>query len=346
MRCGEIGKSAVPRLSIIIPTLGDWEALETTLVSVLENRPPNSEIVVVVNPLYNDPYDLKDEVRFVPALGRSRLVDLINIGFAAARAEVVHVLACGATVADGWTAAVLRLFDDVQVAAVAPVVLDATRPSRVLTAGCTWSSRGQWSSYGADMAVEEIDKVSQHWIGPDLAAAFYRRSALAEVGGLDATLPPALAAVDLGLQFTACERRCVLETGCQVALEGGRLCSDRPWRHAWHGERLFWRYARRHGWLRGLCAHGWAIIEETIRSAPQFSMAPRWAGRALGLCDRRRRRRAIIESRAAPEAKPQTNETSRRVDPQHDLKSPRRQPISVLPDYSPNLVIGGHTARH
>ena len=37
-----------PRLSIVIPAPGNEETLEETLVSVLENRPEDSEIVVVL----------------------------------------------------------------------------------------------------------------------------------------------------------------------------------------------------------------------------------------------------------------------------------------------------------
>ena len=57
----------MPRLSIVIPVLGNVEGLEDTLVSVLENRPVDCQIVVVLNRPYDDPYDLKDEVCFVEA---------------------------------------------------------------------------------------------------------------------------------------------------------------------------------------------------------------------------------------------------------------------------------------
>ena len=49
------------RLSIVIPVLGSLDGLEDTLVSVLENRPADCQIVVVLNQPYDDPYDLKDE---------------------------------------------------------------------------------------------------------------------------------------------------------------------------------------------------------------------------------------------------------------------------------------------
>jgi cellulose synthase/poly-beta-1,6-N-acetylglucosamine synthase-like glycosyltransferase len=316
----------VPRLSIIIPTQGDWEALETTLVSVLENRPPKTEIIVVVNQTYADPYDLKDEVRFVPALGRPKLVDLLNTGFAAARSEVAHVLACGATVFEGWTTAAVRRFDDPQVAAVAPLLLDAACPSRVLTAGSNWSRGGKRSSFGSGLSSHEITSVSRSWVGPDLAAAFYRRSALADLRGLDATLSASAAAVDFCLRLAASGRHCVLEADCRVALEPSRFDCDRAWREAWHDERLFWRHAGR-GWLRGFPAHGWTLFAEAVQNAPRLRLLPRLAGRLIGVCDRRGRRGAAIESPAATDAMPRTDEAERRVDTHHEVQPPHRAPI-------------------
>ena len=55
------------RLSIVIPVLGDQKPLDDTLVSILENRPANCELVVVHNTPYNDPYGLSGEVQFVQA---------------------------------------------------------------------------------------------------------------------------------------------------------------------------------------------------------------------------------------------------------------------------------------
>ena len=57
-----------PRLSIVIPAPGDESTLEETLVSVLENRPENSEIVVVLGFGYHDPWNVCEEVRFIQAL--------------------------------------------------------------------------------------------------------------------------------------------------------------------------------------------------------------------------------------------------------------------------------------
>ena len=61
----------MPRLAIVITAVGSVESVERTLVSVLENRPTDCEVFVALNQPYSDPYDLKDEVRFVQNDSRS-----------------------------------------------------------------------------------------------------------------------------------------------------------------------------------------------------------------------------------------------------------------------------------
>ena len=59
----------MPRLSIVVFCFHDSQLLEETLVSVLQNRPDNSEVLVMHDGTYEDPYDLVDEVRFIEASG-------------------------------------------------------------------------------------------------------------------------------------------------------------------------------------------------------------------------------------------------------------------------------------
>ena len=84
-----------PRLSIVVPAPSDTAALEETLVSVLENRPDDCEIVVGLGCEYDDPWNIREEVRFVQAPPGTSLVACINLGVAASTGRVVHVLAAG-----------------------------------------------------------------------------------------------------------------------------------------------------------------------------------------------------------------------------------------------------------
>ena len=85
----------MPRLSIIIPVLGNLELLEDTLVSVLENRPDSCEIIVVLDEVYEDPYELKDEIRFDRAPPGAGLVAGANLAIGLSRARRSAVLPVG-----------------------------------------------------------------------------------------------------------------------------------------------------------------------------------------------------------------------------------------------------------
>lgn len=70
----------MPRLSIIIPVAGNLTSLEDTLLSVLENRPDGAEVLVVLDEPYDDPYELKGEIRFLEAAAGASFVESVNLG--------------------------------------------------------------------------------------------------------------------------------------------------------------------------------------------------------------------------------------------------------------------------
>jgi hypothetical protein len=131
----------VPSLSIIIPVAGSTQGLEETLLSILENRPADCEVIAVLGCEYDNPYGLEDEVRLVDAPGRETLECLVH-GIAQAAAPIVHVVAPGVEVSVGWTDAPLAQFADPQVAVVAPLVLDGPQSRRIIAAGLSYFSGG------------------------------------------------------------------------------------------------------------------------------------------------------------------------------------------------------------
>lgn len=315
---------SVPRLSIIIPTLGDWKALETTLVAVLRNRPDQSEVIVPLNQPYEDPYELREEVQFLEISRRSRLVDLINAGFAAARGEIAHVLPCGAAVHDGWVEPALRHFSTAQISLVAPLVVDGTG-GRVVTAGCTWSRGGKWSALGSGAPLDAPMATGDDWIGPEAWAGFYRRAALTEVGTFDATLPAEMAAVDLGLRMRQAGRRSVLESESRVAIGSSSPGRMRAFSQGWHSERLFWRHLRGGDAVRNLVAHARMLLSEVVCIVARPVNAMQLAGRVGGVCDQRQARRTRLElGNSHP---PTTANADRRVDGPHPVGLPQRSGV-------------------
>ena len=164
------------RLSIIVPARYDPDALEETLVSVLENRPIDCEIIVVHPGNYDDPYGLADEVVFIEVDRNTCLVGTIAAGIQASQGAVIHLLECGASVDVNWTDHAMARFDDGQCGAVAPLVLDAANRSMILAEGISYGLGGTRRVHGAGKKWSKKRRASYKILGPTLAAAFYRRS--------------------------------------------------------------------------------------------------------------------------------------------------------------------------
>ncbi len=92
----------MPRVSIIVAHQQD-KRLEDTLLSVLENRPRDCEIIVAHDGSYTDPYHLADEVLFRRNGSTCSIASKLNEGlYAACCSPVVHFLAEGVQVTEGW----------------------------------------------------------------------------------------------------------------------------------------------------------------------------------------------------------------------------------------------------
>ena len=302
----------MPRLSIIIPVLGSLDRplppaepsteshngpatpyaarLETTLVSVLENRPPDCEIIVVHNAPYDDPYDLAAEVRFLPVDSRQGLVDSLNHAIQASQGTFVHVLSAGLEATDGWTEAALAHFQDGRVASVAPVVVDALDPRRIHAAGLNYSCRrgriiGRDIQQSIPPASIGDQAASIEVLGPLVQAAFFRRSVLELIGGLSTEVGDALVDTDVSLALRFAGYRSVLEPRSIVmTIEGFESSPPPGFRHGLAAERLFWRAAPILGWGKSLIAYPWAVLADFVRSLPRPASLAMLVGRVLGAC--------------------------------------------------------------
>ena len=165
----------VCRLTIIVPYDRDEAAFETTLVSVLENRPDHSEVVVTHDGSYSDPFDLGDEVRFVVAEAGDSL-ELIRAAVATALGRGVHVLRVGARATAGWSDEPVELFEQYDLASVAPVLCDPTT-GRIVAAGWRDTKRGLRRPIAA--AARQLNRRDTACImGSYLAASFWRRATI------------------------------------------------------------------------------------------------------------------------------------------------------------------------
>jgi hypothetical protein len=270
----------VPRLSIVIPCLGGAADFDGTLVSVLQNRPADCEVLVAHGEPYDDPYALGGEVRFLHAPRRS-LVELINAAAEQSAGEIVHILACGLEVVEGWISAALPHFHDGDVAAVSPIVLGPDGKS-VHAAGV------RWSVGGARVVVRDqrvlaagAGRRRMQILGPTLAAGFFRREVLLALGGFEPALGDELADIGLALDLEALGQISVCEPACQILRRSTVRAGQRPLNDGRAAERLFFRHANRRGLAVSLAGHPLAVFSELLRGR-RTSLAAA-AGRLLAL---------------------------------------------------------------
>ena len=204
----------MPRLSIIVPHCNDDARLELTLLSVLENRPQECEVLVVHNGSYPNPYQLQDEVIFVQEERQANTQQLLNAGVLAACAPVVCVLMDGSLVSAGWSEAALQTLQESDCAAVAVGIANPH------TTQAAWGISGEQLGSPQLAQVGRVEGTSSEsdCLGPSLACGFYRRKLLLALGGWNDALDASLADVELALNWSALGLRCETAGGEQIAV--------------------------------------------------------------------------------------------------------------------------------
>jgi GT2 family glycosyltransferase len=271
----------VSRLAIIIPYFGDASALEETLVSVLQNRPTDCEILVVLARDYSDPYELKDEVRFVPASPKTGFSGAVNLGVEMTDAPVIHLLTCGVVVAEGWADWAQAHFDNSLVGAVAPMIVASGEVPKVVALGMTYRHGGEIRPIGQGRMAQEIALQPKKVGALHPAAAFFRHSALELAGRFPEHVSQRHVTVDLGLALGRLGFLSVVEPRSRVESAKPAHCAGR-FRTAFEDERFFWRWAPVTGWTSSLAMHGVMVAVESLRGLFTLSIVASFLGRTLG----------------------------------------------------------------
>lgn len=268
----------MPSLSIVIPAIGGEKLLEQGLVSVLQHRPEDSEVIVVLRESYDDPYGLEEEIRFLQVHQRSGPAACVRAAFEVCESPLLHVLGCGWEVTESWAEAAISAFDDPSVAAVAPIVFQARNPDSVRSMGIEYASFGRYRRSGRG---QPVSQACGKTIGPELRAAFYRAESIRSVGGFPTDLEGDAAAVDLALSHRAAGYRAIIKPESQVfAAPSEDSCRTRPsFQRGIDEERLFWRHLPRNGWLSALLLHPWYVVDQSLRELPSSSVIPQIVGR-------------------------------------------------------------------
>lgn len=270
----------MPRLSIVIPCPGGAADFDGTLVSVLQNRPASCEVLVAHSEPYDDPYALSDEVRFIHAEGRS-LSALLNAALDQASGEVLHIIGCGLETTESWTESALAHFDDPDVAAVSPLIVEPNRQT-IIAAGVRWTLGGARHVVNdRRVASPGSGRLRSTIVGPTIAAAFYRRDVLAAIGGFDVSLAEPLADVSVALALQSLGKLHVCEPGSMLIESSAASPTFAGGFHYGHdAERLYWFYAHERGLALSLVIHAWTAALDAARSGISTSLLMTLLGRA------------------------------------------------------------------
>jgi hypothetical protein len=321
----------VCRLSIIIPLCADDEQFEDTLVSVLQHRPRDCEVVVVHAVEYADPYELRDEVRFVRAAQNASPVRMVNAGCDAARGEILHVVQPGVLAGDGWTENALKSFDDLQICSVAPLVVDAADPDLIVAAGLRYTRGGRRMLYGAGRRVSESRRLFQRPIlGPALLAGFYRRWVWDAMGGFCEQLDAAWTDADFSLSLKSLGYRSVLDPECVLRSSAATVRDAGSFRSGYDAEQVFWRHAAAQGWLGSLMMHPGAVMGDVLRDGKRPGAYLHLLGRCAALFTAPKHLTHAARVRQAFEwfllEKPPAATTRRLAHPEREASANRRLP--------------------
>lgn len=251
---------AMPQISILIPFFGKEEELESTLVSVLENRPAQCEIIVAHGGDYSDPYDLSDEVRFVEVdTAHYSLGSVVSQVLPTIEAPILHLLSCGTTVTSGWTRGIEETFEDSYIGAVSPVLLNPDDSVFCIGVENTALYRQRFLGRGKFLAPQ--DYALYEPVGPSHYAGFYRVEALSEVTCLE-TLSDSLFGLEVALSLEAIgyENR-VLESSCIRINNTDSKVETQDDSH-----RAIWRFAGSLGFFQGLALATLGLISDLVKS--------------------------------------------------------------------------------
>ncbi len=237
------------RFSLIVPFLGDQNAFEDTLATLLRYRPPGCEIIVAHDGTYDDRYHVAEEVTLVVSPRRAHLVRLFNCGLRAAHGEIVGLIRPGISLAENWHLAIETCLEDSRVGSVAPLIVDPRTRHRVVSAGVKRLAGFRRGNVGQGQPLARLTRDRLSALGPTSWAAFYRRSALDQVGTPDDSLDPVYMDLDLGLALQALGYRYQVAVDCVADIDRPvPLTREFETPHGRSAQRAFTRHSRDGGW--------------------------------------------------------------------------------------------------
>ncbi len=237
MRSSSAISDSTLRCSIAVMLQRSPQRMEQTLLSVLENLPPASEVLLVLDGRYEDPYRLEGEVRFVRAGHRATWAQCANAALSAAQGEWLQLLPAGSVVKPGWCQWIDHLPEETSPRVVIPAVYARSPAQTKAESGHAETEPGT-----------EIPLPLEPWRPCRLSGAlarwgvrgsgfFFHRSSVQEVGGWRLGLAAPWADVELADRLVQHGYLMALTPDCHVELSAA--ASPRSaWGRGWHQRRM------------------------------------------------------------------------------------------------------------
>ncbi len=225
---------STPRWSIAVLLQRSPEAMEQTLLSVLENAPAAAEVLLVLDQRYDDPYELEGEVRFVRAGRRASWSRCANAALAAARGQWLQLLPAGARVTPQWCQWLEHLPPGASPGAVA-LGIDQTSEAEQVPSRQTepadhpafLDQQPQWDPWHPGRIAEQLSRFGQAG-----AALFFHRESVLRAGGWRMGLATPWAEVELVHRLLQQGHPLALAPDCTIQLPGpaaSRSALGRGW---------------------------------------------------------------------------------------------------------------------
>lgn len=223
--------SLTPQVSVIIPTHDSREVLAHALGALRSEVTADHEVVVVDSASTDGTADMV-RTRF-PWVRVERLevnegfARAVNAGIRVARGDLIVLLNDDTEVAPGWLSALIApLRHDPTVASCASRILDFYERTRIDSAG------DQLGLVASQLGHGERDGIAfdqpREVLSACAAAAAYRRSALAAIGGFDESYGSYLEDVDVGIRLMLQGYRCVYVPEAIVFHRGAQTSARLP----------------------------------------------------------------------------------------------------------------------
>lgn len=254
------------RFSIVVPLVGDVSLFEQTLASLLRDRSSGTEVILVHDGTYEDPYSLGSEVTIIDAQSR-RFASMLNQALAAASAELIAVVRPGVELPENWQSDIGPIFADEKVASVVPLIVSLSAPSEIVAAGIktNYDYRRILEGDGDKTADRVFGRLRP--IGPTQWAAFYRRSTLELAGNFDATVDDQYLDLDIALTLKSLGYRSHFAAQCIATISRPTLITkqaDLP--HGNSAQRAIVRHGRGDSPLgRGLLSFTKEVISTPLQ---------------------------------------------------------------------------------